>query len=170
MSIFNIITEKEKTYQIEPLSDQQFLINGEEKEVDFIQLKKGKYHLIMDHQSYQLELISNDLISKELTIRVNGSDYTLKVEDRFDILLQKLGMDDLASSGITELKAPMPGLVLSIAVEAGQEVKKDEPLIVLEAMKMENVLKAPEDVIIKAISVESSQAVEKNQVLIEFEA
>lgn len=169
MSKFNIIGENEKNYEIEPISQQQFSVNGKDKRIDFKELKAGKYHLILDHKSYQMELVDGVAGEKELTIRVNGNDYQLKVEDRFDLLLQKLGMDDLAASGITELKAPMPGLVLSIAVEVGQEVKKDEPLIVLEAMKMENVLKAPADITIKSIPVKEAQAVEKNQLLIEFE-
>jgi len=64
----------------------------------------------------------------------------------------------------------MPGLVLSIDVKVGQSIKANETLVVLEAMKMENVLKAPTDVTVKSIEVEQGQAVEKNQLLIEFEA
>jgi len=169
MGKLKVISDSEKSYEIEQISKQEFLVNGKDKRIDFKQLKAGKYHLILDHKSYQMELVDGNAGEKELSIRVNGNDYQLKVEDRFDLLLQKLGMDDLAAAGITELKAPMPGLVLSLEVEAGQNVKKDEPLIVLEAMKMENVLKAPADAVIKSIAVEASQAVEKNQLLIEFE-
>ena len=63
----------------------------------------------------------------------------------------------------------MPGLVLDIKVEVGQEVLEGEPLLVLEAMKMENVLKSPADVVVKSIDVKQQAAVEKNQVLITFE-
>ena len=63
----------------------------------------------------------------------------------------------------------MPGLILEIQTEAGKKVKKDEPLIILEAMKMENVLCSPVDGIIKEILVNTKQTVEKNSVLIKFE-
>tara|TARA_R110000868_G_scaffold111053_11_gene300190 strand:+ start:306 stop:821 length:516 start_codon:yes stop_codon:yes gene_type:complete len=169
MSEFKVITENEKSYHIEPLSDGNYLVNGAEKLFDSKQLKPGKFHLIMNHKSYQVEVINGNASEKEMTIRVNGHDYQMKVEDRFDLLLHQLGMDSLAAAGITELKAPMPGLVLSINVEVGQSIKKDDPLVVLEAMKMENVLKSPSDLVVKSIAVNKGQAVEKNQLLIEFE-
>jgi len=65
--------------------------------------------------------------------------------------------------------APMPGTISEILVEVGDQVKADEELVILEAMKMENVLKAASDVVVKRILVEKGKAVEKNSVLIEFE-
>jgi biotin carboxyl carrier protein len=63
----------------------------------------------------------------------------------------------------------MPGLVLDVRVKEGDEVKKGDPLLVLEAMKMENILKSPAHAKIKKINVNKGQAVEKNQVLVSFE-
>ena len=79
-------------------------------------------------------------------------------------------MDNLTNAVAKELKAPMPGLVLKIEVEVGQTIKEGDALVVLEAMKMENVLKSPADVVIKSIGVTEGNAVEKNEVLIEFES
>ena len=62
----------------------------------------------------------------------------------------------------------MPGMVLNILVTEGQEVKKGDALIVLEAMKMENILKSPTDGVIKKIAINKGVAVEKNQLLIQF--
>ncbi len=77
-------------------------------------------------------------------------------------------MDSLNSSKVNEVKAPMPGLVLDIRVSEGDEVKKGDPILVLEAMKMENIIKSPTDGVIKKINVKKGLAVEKNQVLINF--
>ncbi|MCL4126550.1 UNVERIFIED_CONTAM: hypothetical protein GTU68_064554 [Idotea baltica] len=63
----------------------------------------------------------------------------------------------------------MPGLILEINIAVGQEVKENDSLLILEAMKMENILTSPRDGIIKSISVSKGDAVEKNQLLIEFE-
>lgn len=169
MSEFKVIAHEEKEYRLEALSEKHYVVNGEDKHIDLRQLKPGKYHLISDDESYNIELISENADTKEMCIRVNGNDYNLKVEDRFDLLLHQLGMDDLAGAVSTELKAPMPGLVLSVEAEVGQSVKKDDPLLVLEAMKMENVLKAPGDLVIKSIAIDKGQAVEKNQLLVEFD-
>lgn len=157
------------SYQIQVLSPTEALVNDQKMSFDKVNLSDGKFHLIKDQQSYEVEIVKADYDSKEFEVRVNGHLVALEAEDRFDQLLQQLGMDNLGSAAVSELKAPMPGLVLEIPITVGQAIKKDEPLVVLEAMKMENVLKSPADVVIKNIAVEKGNAVEKNQVLIEFE-
>jgi biotin carboxyl carrier protein len=78
-------------------------------------------------------------------------------------------MENMNNQKVNEVKAPMPGLVLNILVEPGQEISKGDGLFVLEAMKMENIIKSPTDAIVKSIEVEKGIAVEKNQVLVKFE-
>ena len=85
-----------------------------------------------------------------------------------DELLEKLGMNKTSSSAIQDIKAPMPGLMIDIKVQEGHEVKIGDPLIILEAMKMENVIKSPREGTIKSIMVKKGQSVEKNQILIKF--
>ena len=70
----------------------------------------------------------------------------------------------------TDIKAPMSGKVLSVVVAEGDEVKKGDAILILEAMKMENVLKAEGDCIIKKILINTEESVEKNQVLIELDS
>jgi biotin carboxyl carrier protein len=69
----------------------------------------------------------------------------------------------------TAMMAPMPGLVVNVRAKVGDTVKKNQPVVVMEAMKMENVLKAPVDGKIKAVHVSSGQSVEKGEKLVEFE-
>lgn len=157
------------SYQIEILGKNEAMMNDQKMSFDKVKLSEGKYHIVKDKRSYEIEVVKADFESKTFEIKVNNKMVFLEAEDRFDQLLHQLGMDNLGSSAISELKAPMPGLVLEIPISLGQEVKKDEPLLVLEAMKMENVLKSPSDVVVKNIAVEKGNAVEKNQVLIEFE-
>jgi biotin carboxyl carrier protein len=79
-----------------------------------------------------------------------------------------MGLSNATEQKINQVKAPMPGLVLRVLVEPGQKVTKGEPLLVLEAMKMENMIKAPGDAIVSSVKAQLGQAVEKNQILIDF--
>ena len=143
-------------------------VNDLDFSLDLIQLKEGSFHLIKDDKSYNIEVIKADYTEKSFVIMVNGTSYNLVVKDKFDLLLKDLGFESLTSSKINEIKAPMPGLVLDILVKVGDEVKKGDPLMILEAMKMENILKSASDGVVKKINVEKKQAVEKGQVLINF--
>ncbi len=67
-----------------------------------------------------------------------------------------------------DIKAPMPGIILSINVKEGQEVKEGETLLILEAMKMENAIGSPKDGVIKSIFIKSGETVEKGELLIEM--
>jgi len=147
---------------------QKGTINGKDFSMDMVQLG-NVYHLIHENQSYTLELVSFQKEDKICLVKVNNSEYTVALEDRFDSLLHQLGMDNMNSQKVNELKAPMPGLVLDILVEVGTTVAKGDGLLILEAMKMENIIKSPTDGVIKSIEVEKTNAVEKNQVLIKFE-
>ena len=77
-------------------------------------------------------------------------------------------MDLLTSNKASDLKAPMPGLVVDVTVSPGDQVKKGDKLLVLEAMKMENILKAPADATVKGVNISKGKTVEKNEVLIQF--
>jgi biotin carboxyl carrier protein len=143
-------------------------IDGKSFSWDVIEVKDGSFHVIKNNKSYSVEVIRSEPKEKSFLISVNGNKYQLHVKDKFDELLKSLGMDKLNAGKVNEIKAPMPGLVLDIRVSEGAEVKKGDPVFVLEAMKMENIIKSPTDGIIKKINVKKGAAVEKNQVLINF--
>ena len=150
-------------------SAEDLLIDGSVANYDLIKESATKFHMIKDNKSYNLEVLKSDDTQKEFIIKVNGNEYELKATDKYDELLSKMGISRGATAKVNELKAPMPGLVFDIKVEVGQEVAEGEPLMILEAMKMENVLKSPADVVIKSIEIKKQEAVEKNQVLIKFD-
>jgi acetyl/propionyl-CoA carboxylase alpha subunit len=163
------IKSGDNTFSIKPSSSNsgKGLLDEKEYELDLVKEENG-FHLIKDHKSYEVSVVKADFEDKNFEIVINGHSYQLEAQDQFDLLLKELGMENLNASAINNLKAPMPGLVLSIEVEEGQEIKKGDPLVVLEAMKMENVLKAAQDATVKSISAKKGAAVEKNQMLIEF--
>jgi acetyl/propionyl-CoA carboxylase alpha subunit len=113
-------------------------------------------------------VVSADYASKNSVLKINGQRIELNAKDRFDLLLERLGMSNAAATKVNELKAPMPGLIVDIRVEPGQTVQKGDPLLVLEAMKMENILKAPADGTIGSLKVSLRDNVQKGQVLVQF--
>jgi pyruvate carboxylase subunit B len=92
------------------------------------------------------------------------------VQDEHDLLLEEYGLDEAGGAAEREIRAPMPGLVLSVMVEDGQAVSEGDGLVVLEAMKMENELRAPADGVVKTVHVAPQDAVDKDALLIEMEA
>ena len=152
-------------YTIDP---EKNTINEKDLSCDIIEVKSGSFHVISNARSYSADVVKADPVTKTFVISVNGNKYTVVVKDKFDELLKSLGMDNLGSGKVNEVKAPMPGLVLEIRVNEGDIVKKGDAIVVLEAMKMENILKSPSDGMVKKINVKKGTAVEKNQVLINF--
>ncbi len=163
-------TEVNNKYEFEiKINNKKLLIDDQYFPLDIAEIGKETYHLLKGKKSYNAEIIDFDSEEKSFLILVNGREYEVKVADRYDLLLEELGMEEMEGAKIDQVEAPMPGKVLSIHVKEGQEIQKDEKLLVLEAMKMENVIKAPDDGVVSKISVNEEEAVEKKQLLIELE-
>ncbi len=137
--------------------------------LDVVKLKEKKYHLLEENQSYQGEIISSDFNKRAYSVKVNGSIYDVSIENQLDQLIKNMGFSTGSTKNVKLIKAPMPGVVLSVNVKVGQEVSEDDPLIVLEAMKMESSLVSPCDGVVKNILVANGNTVDKGQLLIEFE-
>jgi len=149
-------------------TDDQPQLDGQSLDWNLVRLNDRQFHLLHQNRSYTAEVLSVDAAAKTVTLALNGSIHTVTLKDRFDLLLEQMGMASVGAARINDIKAPMPGLILSISVQPGQEVKKGDIVLILEAMKMENVIKAPGDGTIKAVRVNKGESVEKNQVLVEF--
>jgi biotin carboxyl carrier protein len=145
------------------------MLNGHAVNADVVKLDKNKFHVIINNSSYNIELLAKDENAKNQIILVNGQKQSVEIKDKYDDLLKQLGMDKLMGNKANLLKAPMPGLVLKVLVTEGQAVKKGDGLLILEAMKMENIIKASSDGMVKKIHIEEKNIVDKNQKMIEFE-
>lgn len=156
-----------KVFSVEK-GEKGFLINGESLTMDFLQASVTHHHVLFKGKSFNLELVGYSTESKTFQIKINNRLAEVTIKDKFELLLEKLGMNGTLLTQMKEIKAQMPGLILEIKVNPGDEVKKGDPILVLEAMKMENILKSPGAGIVKSVRVKTGDSVEKNQVLILF--
>jgi biotin carboxyl carrier protein len=153
------ISVGESVFKAEDLKSSDF---------DLVQIDNKHYHILLGESSIEAECTYADLDQKIIHLRIEGTLYKVQLQNNLDDLVQTLGFNLKSESREKEIKAPMPGLVLKVMVNVNEEVKEGQELLILEAMKMENIIQAPTSGIIESISVSDGDAVEKNQVLISF--
>ena len=161
--------KKEATFQI--IVDEQVhqLTAVDAHSLDILSTSEETFHILKDGTSYTANLLAADFDKKQLTLSINGNKYQVSIEDAYDLLVKKMGLSVGDQQKIKNVKAPMPGLILDILIEPGQSIAKGDQLLILEAMKMENVLKADGEGIVKSVETQKGDAVEKGQILIEME-
>ncbi len=157
-------------YKIKVNASHQFEITKADAEaLDCIETSDNTFHILQNNTSVNASILSSNFNKKLYTVKVDNNTYEVNINNALDQQIEALGFEVGASKKINEIKAPMPGLILEISVVEGQEVKENDALLILEAMKMENVIKSPCDGIVKSINVKQAEAVDKNSLLIEFE-
>lgn len=142
---------------------------AEANQLDYVVQQDGSFHILKGQKAYRAVVESANYADKTFEIKLNGKLYQIEIADHFDRLVKQLGLSVGGSQKVNQIKAPMPGLVLDVAVKIGQEVKKGDGLLILEAMKMENVIKSVGDGIVKDILIKQGTAVDKGQLLIQME-
>ena len=164
---FDSSSNKGTTFDIE-IGSGDFFLNKKALNWDLVKIRPNYFHIIKDQKNFVCEVIESDFKTKHFAFNINGEKVKIKLKDRLDLVLDKLGLDETSAHSLKEIKAPMPGLILDILVQEGQIVEKGETLIILEAMKMENSIKSQGAGAIRMINIKKGDSVEKNQVLIQF--
>ena len=158
-----------KSYQA---SVNGFTFNFTQTALDAVALVKrspAEFHLIKDHRSVIAKLVETDTTGKKIKIEIDGENFDVEIKDELDQLLEIMELGSASKKQVREIRAPMPGLVLEIAVTNGQEVNEGDKILILQAMKMENSIIIHTQAKIRKIAVTAGQAVEKGQVLVELE-
>lgn len=156
-----------KSFEVDQAKDN-LSVDGNIVEWDLVKVSGNSFHIIYQHKSYSAEIVKHDPSSKTIAFKINGQVLNVEVKDRYDLLLEKMGMNGTNAGKVNHVKAPMPGLIVQVNVKAGDVVKPGDPILVLEAMKMENMIKASGEGEVKNIKIKKGDSVEKGQVLIEF--
>ena len=159
-----ITTLDGKEYTIEIIDEHHVSIDGRVQEVDFESVSgQPVFSLILDGKSYESYVYETEEGWQVLT---RGRQYNVTVEDERERRLRAAAGGGVVEAGEYHLKAPMPGLVVSIPVNEGDEVEKGQVLVILESMKMQNELKAPKAGVVGRIRVKQGETVEQRQALL----
>ena len=142
---------------------------GDLSELEVVQEEDGSFHVLYKGRSHQIEVMEIRDRAKTYEVLIDGNLLEFKIRDPLDQVVNEMGLSDFEHHEVKELEAPMPGLVLEVHVKAGDAVEAGASLLILEAMKMENVIKAPVDAVVAEVLVEPKSAVESGQVLVRFE-
>ena len=138
-------------------------------DIDLVKRSPSEFHLIKDHRSINATLFETDATGKKSKIEVDGETFDIEIKDELDQLIDKMELSSGSNKQVKEIRAPMPGLVLEIAVTDGQQVKEGDKIVILQAMKMENSIIILTQATISKVLVTAGQAVEKGQVLVKLE-
>ncbi|MBI3152411.1 MAG: biotin/lipoyl-binding protein [Chloroflexi bacterium] len=159
-----VTTINDKEFEIEIVDDHHIRIGDRLLAVDFESVSgQPVFSLILDGKSYESYVYQGD---EDWQVLLRGQQFQVKIEDEREKRLKSAAGGGVAEGGEFHLKAPMPGLVVSILVEEGQEIKKGQVMLILESMKMQNELKAPRDGTMGRIRVKAGESVEQKQALL----
>ena len=143
--------------------------SSDHKKLDVLKLTTSNYHVINKNKSFTVNLQKSNFNNREYTVNVSGNNYAVKIDTPLDELIKEMGFTVGSSKKANDVKAPMPGIILSVNIKEGQEIKEGDTLLILEAMKMENSIGSPKDGIVKAIHIKNGETVEKGTLMIELE-
>ena len=154
----------DRQFMIELLDDNHVVVDGTTYEVDFDAISdQPVYSMIVDGKSYEAYMYPSD---EGWQVLLQGRLYSAIVEDEREKRLRAAAGGRVADRGDFHLKAPMPGLVVSIPVGEGQEIQKGDVLLILESMKMQNELKSPRNGKVARLRVKVGDSVEQRQTLL----
>ncbi|MAD28979.1 MAG: acetyl-CoA carboxylase biotin carboxyl carrier protein subunit [Woeseiaceae bacterium] len=150
-----------------------FVIDGIEVEsgsgAEVRWIDRDFFELIYQGKSFQGEILDRDIENRKLRLKLNHRVFEVRKKFVLDALIAELGLDKVKIKKLKELSSPMPGRILNIQVQVGDHVEVGDPILSLEAMKMENILKSDGEGVVKNVAIEKEQVVDKGQLLIEFE-
>ncbi len=159
-----ITTSGDHEFVIEIIDDETITVDGTIYQVDFESIgEQPVYSLLIDGYSHEAYINPDDT---DWEVLYQGILYHITVEDEREKRLRSTFGGSLQDSSEFFLKAPMPGLVISVMVEEGQRITKGDVLVILESMKMQNELKSPRDGQISRLRVNEGDSVERKQTLL----
>ena len=168
MKIFTNTQNSNFEFESVDSNGESFLtFQGKKLDVQFKKMSDDRYVLIKENQPYNINIVKLD---EGFDVVVNGTPFQVFVEDEHARKMKELVKSRGSAQAEKVIKAQIPGLIVDVLVEKESNVKTGEPLLILEAMKMENIIKAPFDCEVTEIKVNPKDTVNQNQVLLKVKA
>lgn len=153
------------------IKDQEIIVT--QKDLDNLDVsfdkRRGIYQILNDDKAYRILSTGSTNQGKNQSLQINDINIDVKIMDALDQQVDSMGLSVIDDSRSNNINAPMPGLILDIMCQEGDEIEEGTSLLILEAMKMENVIKAAGSGVITKIHHSKGDAVEKGQLIIEIE-
>ena len=154
----------DKQFEVEIKADQQIDVDNQQFTADFQSVgDQPIYSLILNGDSFEASIYTTE---SGIQVLLQGQLFEVHVEDERQQRLRQSSTSPQIRSGDIHIKAPMPGVVILIPVEEGQEVAQGDNVIILESMKMQNEIKAPRDGTVNRLRVKAGESVDQNQILL----
>jgi biotin carboxyl carrier protein len=158
---FALIDNQE--YEVE-IDGEQVWVNGNQVGIDFSRSGVPElYSLLIDGRSFEVLIEEH---RQDYAVSLRGEQYHVRVEDERTRRLNQGRRGPELPTGDLIVKAPIPGMVVKVLVREGDEIAEEQPLIILEAMKMENEIRALRAGTVRKVDVSSGQRVEQNASLL----
>lgn len=159
-----IATIRDRSFEIDINEEGEIIADGRRLEVDFQSVADEPiYSMLLDGESFEGNVSTGE---SAVEVLLRGHLFLVDVEDERQRRLRETTGVGMVEEGDFNMPAPMPGLVVAVPVEVGQEVEKGDNLIILESMKMQNELKAPKDGTVSRLQVSPGDSVDQNQILL----
>lgn len=156
-----------KAFEFKKPLEKKIKYQGKEVDIKLHEDPKGFSYIVWKNKKYMLDVIEKK--QNRYTVMVNGVWHSFTVETPVSLKRKRYLEQQADGSSAVSIEAPMPGKIIDIMVEEGTEVKEGEPIIILEAMKMQNEINSHISGTVKTISVKKNEIVMKDDVLIEIQ-
>ncbi|HSF82936.1 MAG TPA: biotin/lipoyl-containing protein [Anaerolineales bacterium] len=159
-----VATIEDREFLVEIVDEHHVIVDGVQYNVDFDSVSdQPVFSLLLDGQSFESYVYTTE---EGLQVLLHGNLYQATVEDEREKRLRAASGGRVAEREEFHLRAPMPGLVVSIPVHEGQQIEKGDVLVILESMKMQNELKSPRAGTVARLRIENGDSVEQRQTLL----
>lgn len=162
-----IITINNRKHSVKINNSSEVEINNRKVTAEFSQINNNAYLLRFGNKVF--EITAHKLEKDKYGLLIDGCYFDALVRTQLQENVNDLQKNKNVTSKKLNIKAPMPGLLLKLKKNIGDNVIVGEPLLILEAMKMENEIRSPINGIVKEILFKEGQPVEKNSIILTFE-
>lgn len=161
------LSASNKAYEFRKPLEKQIKYQGKTVDIKLHEDPNGFSYIVWKNKKYLLDVIERN--QNRYTVMINGVWYSFTVETPISLKRRRYLEEKGESSSSVSIEAPMPGKIIDILVEEGSEVKEGEPIIILEAMKMQNEIASHVTGVVKSITVKKNDSVMKDDVMIEIQ-